>query len=128
MVVPKVWFVRVGPNGGLAFDEMGSLTLTTDPEGILTKASADFPDHALKVENVARFRSTLRDALIANGLFADEAEAMLNTWEHAYFQSQGTRIMFIVPKVWVDRHLPLTVSVPAEIVRVYIGRVDLDGM
>lgn len=128
VVVPKLWFVRVGPKGGLAFDEMGSLTLTADTEGVLTKASAGFPDHALKAENVGRFRSSLRDALIANGLFADEAEAMLNTWERAYFRSQGTRIMFIVPTAWLDRYLPLTVSVPAEIVRVYIGRIDLDGI
>ena len=36
--------------------------------------------------------------------------------------------MFIVPRAWVDAHLPLTISVPAEIARVFIGRIDLYGI
>ena len=70
----------------------------------------------------------MQGALIANGLFHDEAEAMLNTWQPAYFQHEGTRLMFIVPRAWVDAHLPLSISVPAEIVRVFIGRIDLYGI
>ncbi len=128
LTLPSVWLVRVGPNGRLAFKELGALTLTADPEAVLAEVSADFPDQTLSAENVGRLRGSLREALVANGLFPDEAEAMLNTWQHAYFQREGTRLMFIVPRAWVDAHLPLTISAPAEIVRVFIGRIDLYGI
>jgi len=128
LTLPSVWLVRVGSNGRLAFKEVGALTLTADPEAVLAEVSADFPEQALSGEHVGRLRASLREALVANGLFPDEADAMLNTWQHAYFQREGTRLMFIVPRAWVDAHLPLTISVPAEIVRVFIGRIDLSGI
>jgi hypothetical protein len=127
LTLPAVWLVKVGPNGGLAFKELAPVTYTADPGTVLATISADFPDQALSAENAASLRTSLRKALLANGLFADEADAMLNTWQHAYFQRAGTRLMYIVPKAWVDAHLPLTISVPAEVVRVFIGRIDLYG-
>jgi hypothetical protein len=50
---------------------------------------------------------------VANGLFADEAQALLDTWEISYFKSAGLRVFFIVPRAWTDYYLPLKVSVPA---------------
>jgi len=128
LTLSNVWLVRVGSNGRLAFKTLGSMTPTTDPNDVLAEVSADFPDQAMSAENVGGLRASLREALIVNGLFPDEADAMLNTWQHAYFQREGTRLMFVVPRAWVDAHLPLTISVPAEIVRVFIGRIDLYGI
>ena len=35
------------------------------------------------------------------------------------------RVFFLVPRAWTDRYLPLSVSVPAQITRVMVGRIEL---
>jgi hypothetical protein len=67
----------------------------------------------------------MHEALTADGLFADEANGLLNTWEVSYFRSHGTRLFFMVPRAWTDYVLPLKVSVNADIERVMIGRLEL---
>jgi hypothetical protein len=64
-------------------------------------------------------------ALVGDGLYADEADAMLDTWQHAYFQTPGLRLFFLVPRVWTDYRLPLRISQPAEIERVMMARIEL---
>jgi len=34
-------------------------------------------------------------------------------------------MMFLVPRAWTENHLPVQYSVPAEIQRVMVGRIDL---
>jgi hypothetical protein len=75
--------------------------------------------------NLEKLRREMRDALVEDGLFPKEAEAMLRTWEGSYFQSRGLRLFYIVPREWTDRHLPLKISPEAEVVRVMIGRIEL---
>jgi hypothetical protein len=67
----------------------------------------------------------MHKALVAEGLFEDEAYAMLRTWDRAYFQKPGLRVFFTVPRVWTDHRMPLDVSVPAQIERVMVGRIEL---
>ena len=43
----------------------------------------------------------------------------------SYFRSHGMRLFFIVPRAYTDYFLPLKVSVPAEITRAMIGRLEL---
>jgi hypothetical protein len=35
------------------------------------------------------------------------------------------RVFFMVPQPWTDAYLPLSVSVPAQITRVMVGRIEL---
>jgi hypothetical protein len=67
----------------------------------------------------------MRLALQEEGLYADEAEALLNTWDLSYFKSAGLRLFFMVPRAWTDSHLPLEISVPCEIKRAMVGRLEL---
>ena len=69
-------------------------------------------------------RKEIANALEAQGLYKEEALAMLETWELSYFQSEGTRLMFVLPRSWTDSHLPLSISVPADITRVMLGRIE----
>ena len=62
---------------------------------------------------------------MSQGLFEDEAQAMLNTWKASYFEKPGARVFYIVPREWTDYFLPLQFSVPADVTRVLVGRVDL---
>ena len=69
--------------------------------------------------------SDLEGILISQGLHADEAHAMLETWKTSWFE-EGSRLFYIVPRNFVDSVLPLSVSpVPTEITRVFVGRLEL---
>jgi hypothetical protein len=69
----------------------------------------------------------MNDVLIREGLFADEAKALLSTWQQAYFVSPGLCVFYTVPREWTDYHLTLTISGNVQITRVMIGRVELRG-
>lgn len=74
---------------------------------------------------VIALRSEVADALVARGLYRDEAEAMVRTWSRAWFSSEGTRILYAVPRPQVDGLLPLDIKpAPDEIVRVLVGRIE----
>jgi hypothetical protein len=63
--------------------------------------------------------------LIAAGLYEREAQAMVKTWEAAWFQEEGARLLYIVPRQRTDELLPITVDPkPNEVVRVVVGRHD----
>jgi hypothetical protein len=74
---------------------------------------------------VKKLREEMKAALIEDGLFVDEAEALLNTWELSYFKSGGMRLFFMVPREWTDHYLPLKISRPSEIVRTMVGRIEI---
>ena len=65
------------------------------------------------------------DMLIAQGLYQDEAQAMFETWRDSWFE-EGSRLLYIVPRQFVDSVLPLSISpAPAQTVRVFVGRLEL---
>jgi hypothetical protein len=75
---------------------------------------------------IAGLETAMRDALVASGLHRDEAEAMVKTWSRAWFTSEGTRIIYSVPRPDVDALLPLTITpAPDAIVRVLVGRIEV---
>lgn len=62
-------------------------------------------------------------ALVKQGLYPDEARAMVATWSRQWFQSNGTRMIYILPRKTIDTVLPLTLNPrPKELVRVMVGR------
>ncbi len=67
----------------------------------------------------------MQRALVADGLYEDEAAAMLATWERAYSQTPGLRLFFTVPRVWTDHYLWLSISGVPELKRVMVGRIEL---
>jgi hypothetical protein len=70
-------------------------------------------------------RSDLEDALVAQGLYRDEAHAMLETWRDSWFE-EGSRLFYIVPRAFVDSVLPLSVHpAPGQLTRVFVGRIEL---
>lgn len=75
--------------------------------------------------NLASLSHDLEQILIANGLYPDEARAMLQTWNDSWFE-EGTRLLYIVPRPFVDRVLPLTIApAPANTTRVFVGRLEI---
>jgi hypothetical protein len=67
----------------------------------------------------------LSKGLIQNGLFPDEAAALVNTWRSSYFEHDGLRVLFILPQSWTNRFIPLTVMPkPTALARVMVGRIE----
>ena len=67
----------------------------------------------------------MKNELVTEGLFDDEADALLNTWERSYFRNPGERVFFMVPREWTESVLPLKLSVPAQVTRVMVGRIEM---
>jgi len=67
----------------------------------------------------------LESALVSQGLFPDEAHAMLQTWKDSWFE-EGARLFYILPRPFVDSVLPLSIQpAPTTMVRVFVGRLEL---
>jgi len=63
--------------------------------------------------------------LVSEGLFPDEAHAMLETWKSSWFE-EGARLIYIIPRPFVDSVLPLHIDpAPANLTRVFAGRLEL---
>ena len=86
---------------------------------------AGFDPGEYSAANLDRLKWDMRAALQEEGLFPDEADALLNTWEVSYFKSAGLRLFFMVPRAWTDWYLPLDISVPCEAKRAMVGRLEL---
>jgi hypothetical protein len=79
----------------------------------------------LNSNNIDSLARELEAALTAQGLYPDEARAMVETWRTSWFE-EGTRLLYIVPRAFVDEVLPLSVSpAPSETIRVFVGRMEL---
>jgi hypothetical protein len=67
----------------------------------------------------------LEEMLVAQGLYQDEAQAMVRTWRQSWFE-EGSRLLYIVPARFVDTVLPLAINpAPSQRVRVFVGRMEL---
>ncbi len=68
----------------------------------------------------------LIDQLVNNGLYRDEAEAMIETWKKSYFDQPGMKVFWILPRSYTDEILPIQVSPPPKnLERVMIGRSEI---
>ena len=125
LTIPKVWLADIRADGAIAFREGTALTLQKAKPGAALGNLKRFAGADYKADGVKALRASLKKSLINHGLFADEAEAMLNTWKVSYFEKPGLRVFYIVPREWIDYFLPLEISVPARVNRVIVGRIDL---
>ena len=123
--IRHVWLVDIQPGGSIAFRRLPGFALGSDTNSILAGTPATFAPREFSTANLERLKSSLKSALVADGLFPDEAQALLNTWQVSYFKSPGLRVFFIAPTEWTDFYLPLKISLPSHINRVMVGRVEL---
>ncbi len=122
--VRSVWLVDIRADGKAAFRAGPALTLNGNGK-IAGKISSRFGPGDYAAGNLEKLKTGLQAALVEEGLFGDEARALLNTWELSYFKTTGMRVFFMVPRVWTDLYLPLSVSLPAQMTRVMVGRIEL---
>lgn len=123
--IGQAWLAHIRADGRSAFRPIGRLQTNGQADQVLARVPASFVESAFDPDNLRQLRASMRQALIEEGLFADEAEAMLETWEVAYFQSPGLRLFYTVPPAWTDHYLPLEFSQPVDLVRVMVGRIEV---
>lgn len=76
-------------------------------------------------DSLPQLRYDLENALVEQGLFLKEAQAMVETWRDSWFE-EGARLVYIMPARAVDTVLPLHVEpLPSKIARVFVGRIEL---
>jgi hypothetical protein len=69
---------------------------------------------------------TIAAGLVKEGLYQREADAMVNTWRDSWFEEDGLRVLYTLPREWTDRTLPLALNPkPRELVRVMVGRAEV---
>ncbi len=123
--VPAMWLVDVRADGKLAFREFDGVNVTSDEETLLATLDARFGEEDYHAFNLKVLKKLMWIAIRDDGLYPDEATAMLETWNRAYFESPGRRLFFVVPREWTDHYLPIEIESAAEVERVMIGRIEL---
>jgi hypothetical protein len=86
------------------------------------KASLGPPLLTDSIDSLAR---DLEGILIAQGLYQNEAQAMVQTWRDSWFE-EGSRLLYFVPGEFVETVLPLSINpAPIQTTRVFVGRLEL---
>ena len=135
-----LWMLDVRPDGTSAMKRL-AFKPAKDPCASASKTVLDATLVAsdYSAQTLGTVRKELFAALIAQGLFKDEANALLNTWQASYFQRPGMRLFFMVPQAWTDDVLPLHIDAAASasarpgaaappapaITRVMVDRIEL---
>jgi hypothetical protein len=123
-IVPKVFLVDTTGTTG-AIMELGFLA--GKPKFISGRAVESFRASHLEFDIFAeKARTLLTSALVENGLYNDEALAMVNTWEHGYFKTPGLRVLYILSSTEVESLLPMKITpAPRDFERVFVGRIEI---
>lgn len=124
-VIPKAWIVVINERGEAAFRLVETITLQKDAPSTTIQSFPSFTIDQFRSENLADLKRSMKDALVTEGLFQNEAEAMLATWKKSYFENAGRRIFYIVPSEWLEYHLHVKVTIPHKLSRAFMGRIDL---
>lgn len=75
---------------------------------------------------VAALSDALEATLVAEGLYTDEARAMVHTWQRSYFRTPGTRVLYLLPPPLIDEVVPLELApAPKRTLRTMVIRVEV---
>jgi len=106
----------------ILFERRGEKVGYRVTNALQTEATLDSPDLTASVDSLA---PDLEGILIAQGLYQNEAQAMVQTWRDSWFE-EGSRVLYIVPPEFVNTVLPLTIKpAPIQTTRVFVGRLEL---
>jgi hypothetical protein len=86
--------------------------------------AADHPERLQKLS--VRLGERMVESLVSEGLYRREATAMVSTWRDSWFEEDGLRVLYVLPRAWTDRTLPMKIDpAPRELVRVMVGRAEV---
>ena len=127
----------VGADGTVAIksisnDPVGTVVLFENRGGAIGYRAAASASRELAIgavspreRDIAPLLRELEQLLVAQGLYAKEAAAMVATWRDSWFE-EGARLFYIAPKTLINEVLPLQVKPnPIDVARVFVGRIEL---
>lgn len=115
----QVVLLRVTEDGG-AVSVLGALAAGASADAAVPHEVEPWPTYVTKAH------AALKAAVMSTGLYDDEAEAMVDTWTRSWFGNHGVRVLYLVPRAWTDRLLPLGIEPkPRELVRTLVGRIEV---
>jgi hypothetical protein len=121
----KVLVKNLGPDeipGVILFERRGDKLGYRVGGALQSGATLDPPELTSTLESMSR---DLEGVLITQGLYPDEARAMVETWRQSWFE-EGSRLLYIVPTHFVNSVLPLAINpAPGQVARVFVGRLEL---
>jgi hypothetical protein len=132
--IADLWLVDIRPDGTTAFRVLHPFN---QAPAFVLKTPSTFKPEEYSTSATSELRSALHKALVTAGLFDNEADALLETWQISYFKSPGLRLFFLVPEKWTSGTLPLRISIrgearggvdraaPVQITRVMVGRIEI---
>jgi len=84
------------------------------------------PSTATSASDLSDEMTRFEGALVTAGLFDDEAQALLSTWQESYFQHDGLKVFWLAPRSFTDTILPINITpVPQDLQRVIVGRSEV---
>jgi len=108
--------------GTILFERRGNKVGYRVGGTVRDKGTLEQPELTATAEDLGR---ELEGMLVAQGLYQDEAHAMIETWRDSWFE-EGSRLLYIVPEKFVNGVLPLSITpAPTQTVRVFVGRLEL---
>jgi hypothetical protein len=117
-VIPMAWYVWVHEGGGL-IAALGPIEVTREFIRLPTPKEINAAVFELKA------RGALEADLIELGLRADEAHALVATWDQSVFRTHGRRLLYVMPPAWAAARVSLALDPPPEAhVRVWSGRIE----
>jgi hypothetical protein len=73
-----------------------------------------------------KLAAAMKDSLVKAGLYPREAAAMVATWKDSWFEEDGFRVLYVLPRRWTDKTLPLKLDpAPETVTRVMVGRAEV---
>ncbi|MDB5329926.1 MAG: hypothetical protein JWP03_1077 [Phycisphaerales bacterium] len=123
--VGPLWLLDVRDDGTSAMRAIDPAAFHGEAEKAQAEIPATFSPSEYSKDTLAAMRKELHGALMHDGLYSDEADSLLNTWEVSYFRRPGLRLFFMVPPVWTQHMLPLKVSQSAYVSRAMVGRIEI---
>ena len=107
----------------VAFDNRGG-TMTYLTRRVTGQQTVIEPKH-LERHTAGALNEHLERVLVAHGLYAKEARAMIATWRDTWFE-EGARLFYIAPRPAIEAVLPLEFNPrPTDVARVFVGRIEL---
>ena len=89
--IQDIWLVDIDREGNLAFRNVPQIGDAADPQATVSVA-ANFNNEDYATENLQKLEDAMHTALVHEGLFADEATAMLETWGSLFQGSRKTSV------------------------------------
>ena len=120
-----LWLVHIRPDGAVAYRALKPLTATSDGSAATASTTSRFEESDYSRDNLVRLQRSMHAALMNEGLFDEEATAMLQTWQKSYFAAGGLRLFYSCHGHGSMTACRLRFRSPRKFTRVMMARTEL---